>query len=454
MAPRREGNTKMKFGLFYEHQVPTPWEEGSELRVYQEALDQVELADKLGIQYVWEVEHHFLEEYSHSSAPEVFLAACSQRTKNIRLGHGVMLMSPNYNHPARAAERIAALDLVSNGRVEWGTGESASALEMEGFQQNPDNKTALWAEGAEQAANMLAMKPYPGFKGQFFSMPSRNIVPKPVQKPHPPMWLACSRRESIHRAARMGLGALAFAFVEPEQAGHWVQEYYDIIKSDQCVPISHTVNPNIAIVSAMSVHHDEREAIDRGREGFKFFGYSLGYVASYGQHTPGRSEVWKKFKEVEATIPENSGHGGIGTPAQVREQFERYERIGMDQIIFVQQVGNNKHADICESLELFAKELAPEFKARDEIRQKQKAEELAPYIAAAFKRKKYMQPLEDSEIPLVESYGRRKNTDISVSKAEVLGERGGGFSIPSFDPHAKKDIEIGGQKVVDPHAKS
>ena len=117
---------------------------------------------------VWEVEHHFLEEYSHSSAPEVFLAACSQRTKRISaLGHGVMLMSPNYNHPARAAERIAALDLVSKGRVEWGTGESASALEMEGFMQNPDNKTALWAEGAEQAANMLAMTPYPGFKGEY-----------------------------------------------------------------------------------------------------------------------------------------------------------------------------------------------------------------------------------------------------------------------------------------------
>jgi len=442
----------MKFGLFYEHQVPTPWEEDSELRVYQEALDQVELADRLGIDYVWEVEHHFLEEYSHSPAPEVFLAACSQRTKNIRLGHGVMLMSPRYNHPARAAERIAALDLVSRGRVEWGTGESASALEMGGFLQEPADKTALWQEGAEQAANMLAMKPYPGYEGKFFSMPPRNIVPKPVQKPHPPMWLACSRRESIHRAARMGLGALAFAFVEPEQAGHWVKEYYDIIKSDQCVPISHTVNPNIAVVSAMSVHHDEAEAKSRGSEGFRFFGYSLGYVAAYGQHKSGRSEVWSKFKAVEHTLEHNSGHGGIGTPDQVREQFERYEKVGMDQIIFVQQVGNNKHSDICEALELFSKELLPAFKERDAIRQKEKAEELAPYIAAAFARKKYMKPLADDEIPIVESYGRRKDTEISVSKAEVLAERGGGFDIPAYDPHAKKGLDLGGKVVVDPHA--
>jgi len=95
--------------------------------------DQVELADKLGIDYAWEVEHHFLEEYSHSSAPEIFLAACSQRTRNIRLGHGICLMPPKYNHPARVAERIATLDLVSNGRVEFGTGESASLMELGGF---------------------------------------------------------------------------------------------------------------------------------------------------------------------------------------------------------------------------------------------------------------------------------------------------------------------------------
>ena len=114
----------MRFGIFYEHQLPRPWTEGLEQKLFQDALDQVELADKLGFDNVWEVEHHFLEEYSHSSAPEIFLAACSQRTKQIRLGHGIVLMPPGYNHPARVAERIATLDLVSNGRVEWGTGRS------------------------------------------------------------------------------------------------------------------------------------------------------------------------------------------------------------------------------------------------------------------------------------------------------------------------------------------
>src|SRR6201988_264944 len=123
----------MKFGIFYEHQLPRPWEPDSELRLFQDALEQVELADRLGIDYAWEVEHHFLEEYSHSSAPEVFLAACSQRTKNIRLGHGIVLMPPGYNHPARVVGRIATLDLVSNGRVEFATGESSAALELDGY---------------------------------------------------------------------------------------------------------------------------------------------------------------------------------------------------------------------------------------------------------------------------------------------------------------------------------
>src|SRR5881409_1294443 len=130
----------MKFGIFYEHQLPRPWEPGSELQLFQDALDQVELADGLGIDYAWEVEHHFLEEYSHSSAPEVFLAACSQRTRRIRLGHGIVLTSPRFNHPARTAERIAMLDIVSNGRVEFGSGESSSITELGGFGSNFEEK--------------------------------------------------------------------------------------------------------------------------------------------------------------------------------------------------------------------------------------------------------------------------------------------------------------------------
>src|SRR5437763_16791715 len=136
----------MKFGIFYEHQLPRPWQEDSERQLVQDALEQVELADRVGFHSVWEVEHHFLEEYSHSSAPEVFLAAASQRTARIRLGHGIVQLPPAINHPARIAERIATLDLVSGGRVDFGTGEGSSQVELGGFGVPRAGKRQQWEE--------------------------------------------------------------------------------------------------------------------------------------------------------------------------------------------------------------------------------------------------------------------------------------------------------------------
>ena len=300
----------MKFGIFYEHQLPRPWGKGRELALFQEALDQVELADRLGIDFAWEVEHHFLEEYSHSSAPEVFLAACSQRTRRIRLGHGIVLMPPGYNHPARVAERIATLDLVSRGRVEWGTGESASRAELEGFRIDPSEKRAMWLETVEQTANMLALEPYPGFEGRFFSMPCRNLVPKPVQRPHPPLWVACSSRETIHLAARLGMGALTFAFVDPQEAKRWVDDYYTTLRTE-CAPIGHAINANIAMVTGFSCHPDAEEAKRRGLDGFRFFGFALAHHYLFGRHKPGRTNIWETFEKVRAVLPDDAENRGI-----------------------------------------------------------------------------------------------------------------------------------------------
>src|SRR2546421_3245804 len=137
----------MKFGIFYEHQLPRPWDERSEYRLLQESLDQIELADRLGYDFAWEVEHHFLEEYSHSSAPEVFLGAASQRTQRIRLGHGIVQLTTN--HPARVAERISTLDLVSTGRVEFGMGESASTAELHPFARAFRDKRLVWEDAVK-----------------------------------------------------------------------------------------------------------------------------------------------------------------------------------------------------------------------------------------------------------------------------------------------------------------
>ncbi|MBO6685484.1 MAG: LLM class flavin-dependent oxidoreductase, partial [Parvibaculum sp.] len=172
----------MKFGVFYELQLPKPWKEGDEHRLFHEALEQIVLADRLGFDHAWEVEHHFLDEYSHSSSPEVFLAAAASVTKNIRLGHGIRQVIPNYNHPARTAEGLATLDIMSNGRVEFGIGEGATRLELGGFHIPAKEKRAMAIEAGEQIANMMVLDPYPGFEGKYFSMPCRNVLPKPVQK--------------------------------------------------------------------------------------------------------------------------------------------------------------------------------------------------------------------------------------------------------------------------------
>ncbi len=395
----------MKFGIFYEHQLPRPWSEGREQELFNEALDQVELADRLGIDTAWEVEHHFLEEYSHSSAPEVFLAACSQRTQRIRLGHGIVLMPPGYNHPARVAERIATLDLVSNGRVEFGTGESSSRMELEGFGVAVDGKRDMWLESLEQTANMMAMDPYPGFEGKYFSMPCRNVVPKPVQRPHPPIWVACSNRETIHLAAQLGIGALTFAFIDPEEAKHWVDDYYTTLK--QCVPIGHAINPNVAMVTGFSCHPDAEEAKRRGLDGFRFFGFALGHFYGFGTHKPGRTDIWSLYQKVRPHLPDEADRRGIGTPDQMRAHLQKFADSGVDQVVFIQQGGNNRHEHICSSLELFAKEVMPEFKEREDERERAKLEELAPHLEAAMQRKRVMAALGDDEIPEYPAFGRQ-----------------------------------------------
>ena len=412
----------MRFGEFIELQLPKQWGPGDEARLFHEALVQGVLADKLGYDYAWEVEHHFLEEYSHSSSPEVFLSACAALTKNIRVGHGIRQVIPNYNHPARTAEGLGTLDIISRGRLDFGIGEGATRLELGGFKIPAKEKRAMALEAAEQIANMMTMSPYPGYEGKSFSFPCRNVVPTPVQKPHPPMWMACTNRDTIRIAAQNGIGALAFSFVDPNEARNWAEIYYGIIKSDACVPIGHAVNANIAMVSNFSVHKDRAEAIRRGQEGFEFFGYAVNALVAHDVK-PGRSSLFEDFQKSRARQDDEiiaavkgaaRNANGIGTPDDIRDHIRGFQEAGVDQVIFLQQAGRNKHAHICEALELFAADVMPEFKAQVAEREAKKAKELAPYIAAAMGRKKWMKPLTDAEIPIVPS---------SRPKAETIADR-------------------------------
>ena len=401
----------MKFGIFIDLQLPRPWNDGDEARLFEEALEQVELADKIGIDFVWVQEHHFLEEYCHSSAPEVFLAACSQRTKNIRLGHGITVMSPKFNHPARVAERLSTLDLISGGRVEWGTGESGSRMELEGFGVDFVDKRPMWEEAVRETAKMMCLNPYPGFNGNYFSMPHRNVVPKPLQKPHPPIWAACSNRDSLQLAARLGIGGLTFAFVNAEEAKFWVDEYYETFKTS-CTPIGQAVNPAVAMLTGFMCHEDQETAIRQGLEGAQFFAYGLGHYWRDGTHVPGRTNLWDEFKKRPATVMEKTererkkaGMGGIGCPQQLIENFSALEAAGVDQLIFLQQSGNYRHEQICRSLELFGTTVLPQFKEREEKQAKEKHKMLEPFVAAA--QQKIQKPGILDDVPPVEAYPLR-----------------------------------------------
>ena len=398
----------MRFGIFYEHQIPRPWGDDGEQRLMHDALDQIELSDRVGLDSVWEVEHHFLEEYSHSSASGVFLGAASQRTERIRLGFGILPLPLGYQHPARVAETAAMLDLVSGGRVELGTGETSSGAELEGFGVDRETKRAQWEEMLPVVARMMVEEPFAGADGRFLKMPPRNVVPKPVQKPHPPLWVACSRRETIRLAAEKGIGALSFSFVEPEEARAWVDEYHAIIESERCVPGGFAVNPQVACVLPMMCAPDEAQAIERGIDGAHFFGYSLAHYYVFGDHRPGATNIYEEFLArrddvgfARSIITADAAplgvrvlqqglgslRGAIGSPEQVRDLCLRYEAAGVDQLIFVMQAGPNRHEHICESIELFASEVMPEFAQRADEADARRAERFAPAIQAALARR-------------------------------------------------------------------
>jgi alkanesulfonate monooxygenase SsuD/methylene tetrahydromethanopterin reductase-like flavin-dependent oxidoreductase (luciferase family) len=391
----------MRFGIFYEHQCPRPWDDGKEARIMRESLEQIQLADQLGFDTVWQVQHHFVDEYSQSSAPEVFLAACAATTKNIRIGHGIVPILPGFTHPARVAEQISTLDIVSNGRVEFGTGESTSRSELDGFEIDGYLKREMWEEALPQITRMMAQEPYPGYKGKFFSMPPRNVVPKPIQKPHPPAWVACSRRETIHLAGSRGIGALSFAFLNPEEARHWVNDYYSAFEACDD-PIAVAPNANLAVTSGFMIHENGDVARERGLEGFNFFVYSLNFHFITGTYHVGKTSIWDEFKKAQAdeaankaiaemqTAKDRFGRSGvekggaesltgcIGSVDYVRNYIREMEEAGVDEIIFVMQAGNNKHEHIVEAIELFAAEVMPEFKQRRPEIEARKQKRLAP----------------------------------------------------------------------------
>jgi luciferase family oxidoreductase group 1 len=368
----------VKFGIFYEQQIPRPWSERSEHDVLHNALAQVELADQLGYDYAWVVEHHFLEEYSHSSAPEVFLGAVSQRTRRIRLGHGIVQLPTN--HPIRVAERVATLDLLTGGRVELGLGEGQGPVELHPFGARVRDKREVWEEAVQALIPAFTRTSWE-WHGKHFDFPARNVIPKPLQKPHPPLWVACSNIGTIASAGQWGMGALGFQFLSPDAARAWVSRYYVNITRHLARLAEYPTNPNVAMVSGFMCAATDEEARARA-SGWTFFVFCLSHYGKHGIPAPGAGNMWDLYQEWRHTdkAQETLRSGLIGSPETIRRRLREFEAAHVDQVILLNQAGRTSHEDICASLELFAREVMPEFQARDAAHQRWKADVLAGRI--------------------------------------------------------------------------
>ncbi|HUN49947.1 MAG TPA: LLM class flavin-dependent oxidoreductase [Candidatus Sulfotelmatobacter sp.] len=357
----------MKFGLFYELSVPRPWTGEAERTVYNNALEQVRLADELGFEQVWAVEHHFLEEYSHCSAPELFLTACAMVTKQIRVGHGIVVCVPEINHPIKIAERTAVLDILSGGRLEVGTGRSATWTELGGFRANPDDTKKSWDEFVRCLPKMWTQESF-AYEGEFWSMPERTILPKVYQKPHPPMWVAVTSPGTELDAADRGLGSLGLSFASFAEQEKKIATYRRRIQ--QCEPVGAFVNEQVATTNFLYCHEDDKIGLTTGRRLGDTFNYLATQLISTREVFASRSYqslgLLPQLRR-QATGPDAAGEMAeglaLGGPERIIRAIKKWEEIGVDQINFILNAMEIiPQADALASLRLFAKEVMPAFK--------------------------------------------------------------------------------------------
>jgi alkanesulfonate monooxygenase SsuD/methylene tetrahydromethanopterin reductase-like flavin-dependent oxidoreductase (luciferase family) len=249
--------------------------------------------------------------------------------------------------------------------VELGIGEGSTPTELHPFDRRFRDKRPVW-EDAVRALIPMFTEPVAEYHGPHFDFPPRNVLPKPLQKPHPPLWVACSQLETIQMAGMRGMGALGFQFASADTAATWVHAYYDAYLNHLDKLADYQTNPNIAVVSGFMCCETDEEAL-RKSAGWTFFQFALRYYGSKGVLPPGEVSLWEEYEKWRAT-PEGqkqSRTGLIGSPETLRRRLRKFEQSNVDQVILLNQAGKNTHEDICASLELFGREVMPEFQARD-----------------------------------------------------------------------------------------
>jgi alkanesulfonate monooxygenase SsuD/methylene tetrahydromethanopterin reductase-like flavin-dependent oxidoreductase (luciferase family) len=357
----------MEFGLFVQAHVPRHEAEANpEGAEHARLMRELELAvacDRSGWKYVWSVEHHFLEEYSHISASEIFLPYVAAQTERIHVGSAIYNITPPVNHPARIAERVAMLDHLSEGRFEFGTGRGSSSTEFKGF-GIPDGDTtrAMYDESLREILRMWRETRY-SFQGRYFSMPERNVLPKPYSKPHPPLWVACGSPSTFEKAARLGLGALCFSLGSPRDFEPLIKVYKDTIKYAE--PVGEYVNDNVACVTALVCMEDRRRA--RQVALAMGSGYHTSLVFRYLDTFPRPAGVPAWPALIPEPTPEQlderiaSGQRVVGDPDECAVAVQQYADIGCDQLIFGILASTQPQEVALGSVELFGKYVQPRF---------------------------------------------------------------------------------------------
>lgn len=375
----------MRIGLIHDLQLPRPWSAADDRALLARELDRIALADELGFASAWVQEHHFLEELGHGGGVLPLLGAVAARTRSIRLGLALLTVEPAVRHPAVLAAEIATLDLLAEGRLDVATGVARTGVEVAGLGLARQTARARWEQYTGVLAQLLEEEPFAGTpavrRTGDAALEPRMLVPRPWQRPHPPLWARCDRPTEIGTAARLGLGALCRAPLEPHEAAEWVAEYRAVIASARCVPVGGAVTPRVAVCVPLSVHEDEATAIDLGIDGAHFHAFATAHYERFGEHRPGETDLWAAFLgrrddvglSREAIVADGqplgmrvlrdgraSLRGAIGTAGQVAELVGRYAAAGVDDLLLVLPPAVGAGADHAEaSLRLFAAEVLP-----------------------------------------------------------------------------------------------
>jgi alkanesulfonate monooxygenase SsuD/methylene tetrahydromethanopterin reductase-like flavin-dependent oxidoreductase (luciferase family) len=368
----------MKLDLLYEVDVPKPWgkphpygQREAEQQAYAEALEQIKLADELGFNTVWCVEHHFREGRSHSPAPEVLIGALSQATKNMRLGFGVVLMPFGFTNPARVAEKVATADILSGGRIEWGTGRS-TPMEQTAFGVDPEKSRDHWKEAIEIVCQMWESE-YFEYHSESFDFPRRMVTPKPVQDPHPPAWMAATSQGSSAVAGKMGLGLLSFAIMQPlERMAEHIRDYR--AAQDDVTPLTRVVNNRVAAYTLVHCADSMEQAEKNGIWDSCWWWYKnlAEFTLQWEFPHLSQEEKDKIFPllrkhsqgDFDVQVFNKADMIVVGDPEQCMEKVLRYESLGVDQLICYVQFGTLPHESVMRTIQLMGEHVIPELDKR------------------------------------------------------------------------------------------